>query len=264
VKKIVIFIIITLIFSAAIIAEGDKHGMQIDQALNTATASEITQTAASAFGDMWASAVTSTPAPMAGNFEWQQKLSPSDANTKWHYRLAYKNNIKNIRDVTGYLDSKSVIDGKQYYYYYMPLENKGNLVRFESDGAYMRKLKFPVFGIIFLDVELNPEIQYMKFPMKAGDEWTQDSTGTVNLLGFIKIKQATTVHFKVQSEFDAMLNGKKIHGYKVTNDVDRKDGKIFHEEDWYAIGLGLIYSNTEEYILEMKAFEEGLNAAGKQ
>ena len=50
----------------------------------------------------------------------------------------------------------------------MPLENKGNLVRFDKNGAYIKNLKFPVFSIIFLDVELQPEIHYLKFPPKIG------------------------------------------------------------------------------------------------
>jgi hypothetical protein len=254
VKKFVLITVAVLILSVAT-AANDNQAMQTDPALNTATAAGITPSATTAFQDMCGSAVTTTPNTQPDDFDWQHQLSPTDLNSRWHYRLAYKNNLNNIRDVTGILNYKTVIDGKDYYYYFVPQENKGNLVRFAADGAYMRKLNFPVFGIIFLDVELNPEIQYMKFPVKVNDEWYQDSTGTVTVFGFIKIKQPTTAHFKVQSEFDAMLNGKKIHGYKIANDIDRKDGKIFHEEDWYAIGPGLIYSNTEEYILELKDFE---------
>lgn len=191
-----------------------------------------------------------------GKFDWQT-LSPIDLHGKWNFRIMHKDKPSEILDVLGKIEYTKKIDGNDYYFYGVPLENKGNLVRFDDKGAHIRQLKFPVFNIIFLDVELSPELNYVRFPMKVGDEWTLDSTGTVELLGFIKIKQPTTTTFKLEDILDVPVNGRVFHVYRVINIVDRKDGKIFREEQWYAAGIGLIYSDTETYTLELKSYEPG-------
>ena len=138
----------------------------------------------------------------------------------------------------------------------MPLENKGNLVRIAPEGIYMRDLKYPVFSFIFLDVLLQPEIEYAKFPLKTGDTWKESSTGCIDLLIF-KIKKDTTSTFTVTGEVDVPINGRMVHAYKTTNLIESGDRKPFVEEDWFAEGIGLMYQNTETYVLELQSYEPG-------
>jgi hypothetical protein len=96
----------------------------------------------------------------------------------------------------------------------------------------------------------------MKFPIKAGDEWKQTSTGHIDLLVF-RITKDTTSSFKVTGEVDVPINGRMVHAYKTTNLIESNDRKSFVEEDWYAEGIGLMYQNTETYVLELQSYEPG-------
>ncbi len=225
---------------------------------STAQALEKVPVFSQAFGYLGNSAVTVCVHDKKRVIDWQS-LSPLDLKGKWHFRLKHKDRVADVADVLGLIEYTTVIDENNYYFYSVPEENKGNLIRFTDKGAFIRKLKFQVFSFIFVDVELEPEIQYLRFPMKAGDEWEEKSTGTVDLLGLIKITKQTTAKFKVAKELDVLVEGKVVHVYVTTSEIDRGDGKIFHEEDWFGEGTGLMYSDTEAYTLELESYEPGIS-----
>lgn len=208
------------------------------------------------FGSLAASA-TSQCASVSGTLKDWQSLSPVDLRDRWYFRIKHKDRPDEIANVVGLIDSKFNLNGNDYYYYFVPQENKGNVVRFTKEGAYLRNLKFPVFGFIFLDVLLDPEIEYLKFPMKTGDTWESDSTGTVFLLNMIKITRKTSAKFTVLGESDIMLSGKKEHVFRVASDIDRGDGRIEHEEQWFCVNIGMIYQSTDAYTLELYKFVPG-------
>jgi hypothetical protein len=183
-------------------------------------------------------------------------LSPTSPDTRWYFRLIYKNQPGEIKKVTGYVNPE-IIDCKPYYYYSVPEENKKNLVRFTDKGAYIRSLTFPLFGFIFLDITLDPEIQYMRFPLVVGDSWSSTSTGTAKLFGFINISRSTTAKFSVLGEADVMFQGKKVRIFKIKDMIDKGNGEYANEEVWYGVGVGLIYQDTEAYTLELYKFEPG-------
>src|SRR5208337_3984088 len=149
------------------------------------------------------------------------------------------------------------IDGKSYYYYSVPEENKKNLVRFTGEGAYIRGLTYPLFNFIFLDVALDPEIQYLRFPVVVDDSWELTSTGRVTLLNFININKDTTAKFRILGEADILFQGKKVHVFKVEDKIDKGDGDYAREETWYGEGIGLVYQDTEAYTLELYKFDPG-------
>jgi hypothetical protein len=185
-------------------------------------------------------------------------LSPMSLGDRWYFRVKYKDKPNEIKCETGFIEYTKTIDGKTYYFYSLPEDNKGNLVHFTDTGAYIRNLKYPVFSFIFLDVQLDPEIKFTQFPMKPGDEWNIDSEGSIDILGLVKLKMKTTAKFKVLAEEDLPVDGRLFHVYKVQNLVERgSDGKIFREEDWFAAGVGLIYINTEAYTLELDKYAPG-------
>ncbi|MGD0566536.1 MAG: hypothetical protein ABSA34_04300 [Candidatus Goldiibacteriota bacterium] len=224
--------------------------------VTTAAAIVNTFTADVPFGTMAASATTNC-ASIAGTLKDWKCLSPTDLKARWYFRIRHKDRPADINNVVGLIDSKVTINGNDYYYYYVPLENKGNVVRFSDEGAYIRNLKFPVFGFIFLDVLLDPEIEYIKFPMKAGDTWQSSSTGTVFLINLFKISRKTTAKFTFLGEADIILSGKKEHVFRITSDIDKGDGKVEHEEQWFGVNLGMIYQDTEAYTLELYKFVPG-------
>lgn len=186
------------------------------------------------------------------------ELNPADVKSRWMFKLSYKDKPQEIRDVIGLIEYTKVIDGVDYTFYGVPLENKGNLVRFTSDAAYIRNLKYPVFSLFFLDVQLEPQMKYEIFPMKTGDEWKQEAEGIVDVLGLFKVKIKTKTGFKVLAVEDVPVDGRWVHVYKVENLVERgNDGKISREVDWFGAGVGLMYIDTEAYILELQKYIPG-------
>jgi hypothetical protein len=208
------------------------------------------------FGTLESSATTLCVSVSDTLKDWQT-LSPINMQDRWYFRIRHKDRPDDIHNVVGLIDSKFTLGGNDYYYYFVPQENKGNVVRFTKDGAYIRNLKFPVFGFIFLDVLLDPEIEYLKFPMKTGDTWESDSTGTVFLLNMIKITRKTSAKFTVLGEDDIILSGKKEHVFRVASDIDKGDGKVEHEEQWFCVNIGMIYQSTDAYTLELYKFVPG-------
>ncbi|HRU40246.1 MAG TPA: hypothetical protein P5511_10235, partial [Candidatus Goldiibacteriota bacterium] len=152
-----------------------------------------------------------------------QDLSPLDLEGRWYFKIGYKERQKEVRDVIGMIEYTKDIDGIKHYFYGVPLENKGNLIRFSADSAHIRNLKFPVFSFIFLDVELSPPIKYVKFPMAPGDEWAENSTGLIDVLGLFKVKMKTTAKFRVTAVEDVPVDGRMIHVYKIENLITRGD-----------------------------------------
>jgi hypothetical protein len=187
-----------------------------------------------------------------------QDLSPIDLQGRWHFKIRHKDKPSDVLDVTGMIEYTKTINNENYYFYGVPLENKGNLIKFGPDCAYIRNLKYPVFSFIFLDVELEPQMRFMQYPMKAGDSWKADSEGVVDILGLFKIKMKTNARFNVLSVEDVLVDGRLLHVYKIENLVERgTDGKIFREVDWFAAGSGLMYQDTEAYTLELEKYSPG-------
>ncbi len=176
---------------------------------------------------------------------------------KWHFRIRFKDKPDEIRRVDGIIEWKKNMDGTDYYYYFVPLENKGNVVRFTNEGAFIRNLKFPVFGFIFLDVQLDPEIKYLKFPLNPGEEWTAVSMATVDLLNLLKLKRKTGTKFTALPCVDVTVDGKTVHAFRIASRIDKGDGKFDNEENWYGVDVGLMYQKTESYTLELVSFELG-------
>lgn len=187
-----------------------------------------------------------------------QDLSPIDLQGRWHFKIRHKDKPNEVLDVTGLIEYTQVIDGEQYYFYGVPLENKGNTIRFAREGAYIRNIKYPVFSFIFLDVQFEPQLRFMQYPMKPGDSWTSDSEGVVDILGLFKVKMRTNAKFNVLAEVDIPVDGRMLHVYKVESFVERgSDGKKFREEDWFGAGSGLMYQETDSYTLELQKYSPG-------
>jgi hypothetical protein len=188
--------------------------------------------------------------------DWQS-VSPHGMKDKWYYRIRHYEKPEEVLDVVGIIQSKTQVNGFDYYNCFVPLENKGNVVRYTKDGAFISNLKFPVFGFVFLDVALDPEIQYMRFPIVTGDQWVSKSTGTVELMKFFKITRQTSTKFTVLGEIDVTIDGKIEHAFRIGSEIDKGEGKLDHEEEWYAVNIGLIYQTTDAYTLELVKYVPG-------
>jgi hypothetical protein len=191
-----------------------------------------------------------------GFSDWQA-LSPIDMEGKWYFRMMYKEKPSDIKNVLGVIEYSTDIKDEKFYFYGVPSENKGNLVRFTPQGAFIRKLKYPVFSFIFLDVELDPEIQYLVFPLTPGSEWEIKAVGFVDILALFRIKVPSTARFKASAVEDVVVNGRALHTYKISSEIQKGDGKAAKEENWFAAGVGLIYSETDSYTLELVEYVPG-------
>jgi hypothetical protein len=252
------------LYAGAKLSDSVKNVAVSDNAVSTTVVSSnleaaVMTPAIPGFGTVAASFTTACVHTKMKMTDWQV-ISPISMTDRWYFRIKHKDKPEELLNVTGLIDSHTINKGLDYYYYYVPLENKGNVVRFTKEAAYIKNLKFPVFGFIFLDVVLEPEIQYMKFPLVTGDTWESKSTGTVQLMNFLKLSRQTSAKFTVLEQGDVTINGKSEHVFRIANDIDKGDGKITHEEDWYAVNIGLIYQNTDAYTLEIVKYVPGDNA----
>lgn len=249
-----ILVVILCLLPAAVFAGASGAGEPVSP---SAEASPVYDGSKFPFGDLAGSGNTRCVhknVPVIG----LQDLSPRGKDDRWYFKISYKDKPSEVRDVIGLVEYTKNIDGQDYYFFGVPLENKGNLVKFTKDGAFIRNLKYPVFSFIFLDVLLDPLIKYIQFPMKAGDTWDNTSEGSIDILAFFRVKMKTTAKFNVIAVEDVPVDGRMLHVYRIENFATRgTDGKVFREEDWFGAGAGLMYIDTEQYTLELQKFVPG-------
>jgi hypothetical protein len=108
-----------------------------------------------------------------------------------------------------------------------------------------------------MDVDLEPEIQYMKFPFYKGEEWESDAKGLIRIFGLFTIARDIKVKFHVNSISYEKVNGKNVRTVKIKTLTDTGSGVREESEQWYGEGVGYMMEDNKDYTLVLKKFEPG-------
>ena len=145
-------------------------------------------------------------------------------------------------------------DGKDYYYFYAPNVNIRYLIRNDKDGVYMRVIKypFPIFNFS-IEVDIVPEICFLKFPLKVGTKWEQKAKAKTTFL-FMPIVRNITSSFEIVKRETIKTDVGEIDTYVVHAKVDQGDGKSEIEKYWYGKNLGYVKADTNVHFAEIVGY----------
>jgi hypothetical protein len=181
---------------------------------------------------------------------------PSAPGMSWHYDGHWKNRDNEKVKVDASIISVQTIDSKQYLYYSAPSVDVRFMVRADDKGAYMKLLKypFPVLKFLTVDVYLEPEIEFLKFPLFTGETWSQKVKATADLVPF-KLDREIKVKFTVVAEEKFKYKGNDVDCYQVRMERDDGMGGLDIENNWFASGLGFVRGDTPGYAIELYDYE---------
>jgi hypothetical protein len=183
--------------------------------------------------------------------------SPTDMGAVWHYKYYEKAKPQDVKRVSAKILYKETIDGKEYYCYFVPAQDMKNIVRLDETGAYIRGMKYPVPFLNFLEFEaiMTPEIRFMKFPFKVGEEWECESEVRAEIFSVIKFQKKVKVKFRVISRDYVRAGERKVKAYKIRIMLSIDGGPWEASEQKYGKGVGYIYDDNWKYRLELEKFE---------
>jgi len=146
-------------------------------------------------------------------------------------------------------------DGTSYFYYEAPKVGIRYLLRRTDEGLQMRGIKypFPLFGFL-IDVDIQPEMNTLSFPLKPGKKWTEKAKASATVL-FIPIVR------DIQTDFTAVGKQKiktavgELETYHIEALVDQGGGegpKL--EKYWYAKRIGYARSDTTSHYVDLVGY----------
>jgi hypothetical protein len=184
-----------------------------------------------------------------------QEFYPSGPGMVWHYTGHMKDSSAKLL-VEAKIILLNKIDSVQYMYYAAPSVDVRFMVRVDDKGAYMKLLKypFPILKFLTVDVYLDPEIQFLKFPLTEGETWTQNLKATADLVPF-KLNRDIKVKFTVFAREKFRYKGADLDCYRVRMERDEGTGSLWIEDNWFASGLGFVRGDNPEYFIELNGYD---------
>ncbi|MCX7697892.1 MAG: hypothetical protein N2114_00300 [Candidatus Goldbacteria bacterium] len=145
-------------------------------------------------------------------------------------------------------------DEKDYFYFYAPKVDIRYLIRRDKNGVYMRVIRYP-FPIFNFSIEANiiPEVNFFKFPLKAGNKWEQKAKASAQIL-FFSIERNITGKFEVVKREKIKTKVGEIDTYLIHAVVDQGDGKATVEKYWYGKGFGYVRADTNVHFAELVGY----------
>ncbi len=182
---------------------------------------------------------------------------PVNLGDVWYYKGYKKADKTNIFDIKAEVKTIEVIDGKAYYYYSAPAANVRFLIRTDEAGAYLRVLRFPypILDFLSIDIDIKPEVQFLRFPFVVGDSWSMTATARAEFFKFEIIKHLTTT-FTVLANENLKIGNTEIDTFHIRNSINQGDGTPpVIEDHWHGKGVGYTQSDTPEYFLTLDRYE---------
>jgi hypothetical protein len=178
---------------------------------------------------------------------------PVAKDYSWMYKGYWKDNPQKELKVDASIVDMLEDSGKKYYYYSAPSVDVRYFVRTDENWGYMKLIKFPfpVLKFLTVDVRLNPEIKFVKFPYVVGDTWKQEVEAEADMPPF-KLKKQIKVEFTVVDTEKFDFKGKSYDIFRVRMKRDEGDNSIRMEDNWFAPYLGFVRGQTTEYYIELK------------
>lgn len=146
-------------------------------------------------------------------------------------------------------------DGKYFYFYGRKVNIRYLIGVDKKEGIYMRVIKypFPLLGFS-IEVDVEPKMQILRFPMKAGDKWHYKGKAKAHLL-FIPITRNVKADFEVVERVTMKTQAGEIDAYHMKVLVDSGDGKgTTTEQYWYGKDIGYSVANTSEHWAEITGY----------
>lgn len=145
-------------------------------------------------------------------------------------------------------------DGKEYFYFYAPNVNIRYLIRSDENGVYMRVIRypFPIFNFS-IEVDIIPEICFLKFPLKVGTKWEEQAKAKTTFL-FIPIERNIKSYFEIVKRETIKTEAGDIDTYLVYAKIDQGDGKTEIEKYWYGKNLGYVKADTNVHFAEIVGY----------
>lgn len=184
------------------------------------------------------------------------RFFPASVGNKWFYQGYWKNDKdKKIIKVKAEILSIEKRDDKEYFYYYAPKVGMRYLNRKDETGVYMRVIKFPfpIFSFALIEVDIEPEMLVIKFPLKVGEKWTQKAKASTRLFGFLKIRRDIQTDFEVVEKVKIKTGIGEIEAYHIKVDIDNSYEKTV-EHYWYGKDIGYSVSDTTSYFVNVHGY----------
>ncbi|MCE5301225.1 MAG: hypothetical protein LLG37_10200 [Spirochaetia bacterium] len=182
---------------------------------------------------------------------------PTGMDLTWTYEGYMKSEPAKKLNVVASIVSVEKVGGKEYYYYSAPSVDVRYFVRKDDKWGYMKLIKypFPVLKFLTVDVYLEPEIKFIKFPYRVGDEWEQLIEAEAVLKPF-KMKLKIKVKFNVLDSEKFIYDGKEYEAFHVRLERHEGNGTVRIEDNWFAEDLGFVKGETPEYTIQLKNFSQ--------
>ena len=196
-------------------------------------------------------------------FLFSYEFFPVHLGDAWYYKGYKKADKNNWFDIKAEVKTIEVIDGKEYFYYSAPAANVRFLIRTDDAGAYLRVLRFPypILDFLSIDIDIKPEIKFLRFPFVVGDSWSMTATARAEFFKFEIIKNLTAEFTVLGNEYIS-VKGVPLETYHVRNSINQGDGNPpMVEEHWHGKGVGYTQSDTPEYFLTLDHYEPVSNQA---
>lgn len=185
-----------------------------------------------------------------------QRFFPASIGNKWFYQGYWKNDKdKKIVKVRAEILNTEKRDDKEYFYYYAPKVGIRYLNRKDENGVYMRVIKFPfpIFSFALIEVDIEPEILVIKFPLKVGEKWTQKAKASTTLFGIWKISRDIQSDFEVVEKVKIKTGIGEVEAYHIKANIDNSYEKTV-ENYWYGKDIGYSVSDTSSYFVQIYGY----------
>ena len=186
---------------------------------------------------------------------------PVHLKDAWYYQGYKKNEPEKIINVKAEVIEIKNIDGKDYYYYSAPDMDMRYFIRKDTDGAYMRIMKypFPIFNFS-IEIDIIPEMKTLSFPLFVGKKWEYEGQASTVVFVFFKITRDIKAKFEVVSKKILKTPLGEIESYNICSLVDEGDGKGFKKSyHWYGKNIGYILSDTPLHYAKLTKYESTKN-----
>ncbi len=199
---------------------------------------------------------TATPTLTVTPIENPQAYYPVDKGYVWYYKGYKKSEPKKIYDVKAEIINTQTVDGKEYYYYYAPEFNIRSFLRKDGNGVYMKIIRYPypVLDFMSIDIYFYPEIKFVDFNARPGDEWVEKVSAQTQVLT-LKIERNITAKFKFVAIEKIKVGDKKIEAFHIRNNIDQGDGVWHIEDNWYGKGVGYAGGENENQYAKLYKVE---------
>ncbi len=182
---------------------------------------------------------------------------PMQLNNTWYLKAYKQSNKDKLLNVKAQVIRIEERDGKEYYYFYAPSVDIRYLMRKDETGVYMKSMKypFPIFNFSVY-VDFTPEVQIMKFPLKAGDKWDVKGKADALIFKFFKITRNIESRFECVGYEKITTAAGTIDTCHISVMIDEGDGKGFYQENyWYGKNTGYAYSDTKNHHAELVGYK---------